>query len=75
MSAPKRPLEILPDIQTGNKYNPLKTNYNKTQYFVVSQNVDLGKNNLLYKQKKNFFKNRIKQPSRTNRQNGNKNFK
>ena len=25
MSAPKRPLEILPDIQTGNKYNPLKS--------------------------------------------------
>ena len=43
MSVPKRPPEILPDIQIGNKYNPNKTNYNKTQYFVVKQNVDLGK--------------------------------
>ena len=43
MSEPKRPFEILPDIEVGNKYNPNKTNYNKTQYFVVSQNVDLGK--------------------------------
>ena len=58
MSAPKRQLEILPDIPTGNKYNPLKSNYNKTQYFVVSQNVDLGK-------KKNKIKiiYRIKQSS------------
>ena len=43
MSVPKRKLEILPDIPIGNKYNPNKTNYNKTQYFVVKQNVDLGK--------------------------------
>ena len=77
MSVPKRNLEILPDIEIGNKYNPLKSNYNKTQYFVVSQNVDLGKINFLYnkKKKKKIIKNRIKQPSRTNRQNGNKNFK
>ena len=46
MSKPKKPLEILPDIQIENKYNPLKSNYNKTQYFVVSQNVNLGKNKL-----------------------------
>ena len=43
MSSSKRELEVLPEIETGNKYNPNKTNYNKTQYFVVSQNVDLGK--------------------------------
>ena len=50
MSAPKMPLE-LPDIEVGNKYNPNKTNYNKTQYFVVSQNVDLGKiKNIIKKQ-------------------------
>ncbi len=70
MSNQKKTIEILPDIQIGNKYNALKSNYNKTQYFVVSKNVDLGKNKLEYNQKKklkNLKKNRIKQPSRANR--------
>ena len=60
MSKPKKPLEILPDIQIENKYNPLISNYNKTQYFVVSQNVDLGKINFLYNKKQKKKKNNKK---------------